>query len=39
MNAHKFGTVWAVYNTSLLEYLKEIQESGESRGCKFQRSD
>jgi excisionase family DNA binding protein len=29
INAHKFGTVWAVYKTSLLEYLKKSQESGE----------
>jgi excisionase family DNA binding protein len=34
INAHKFGTVWAVYKTSLLEYLQKMQESGEKRGRK-----
>jgi excisionase family DNA binding protein len=36
INAHKFGTVWAVHKTSLLEYLQKIQGSGEKRGRKPQ---
>ena len=37
INAHKFGTVWAVHKTSLLEYMQKMQESGEKRGRKPQR--
>jgi excisionase family DNA binding protein len=32
INAHKFGSVWAVHKISLLEYLQKMQESGKKRG-------
>lgn len=34
INAHKFGSVWAVYRSSLLKYLRKMQKSGEKRGRK-----
>ena len=34
INAHKFGSVWAIHKISLLEFLQKMQESGEKRGRK-----
>jgi len=34
INAHKFGSVWAVHKTSLLEYLQKMEELGGKRGPK-----
>ncbi len=37
INAHKFGSVWAVHKISLLEYLQMMKEAGGKRGRKPQR--
>lgn len=37
ISAHKFGSVWAVHKTSLIDYLQKAQESGEKRGRKSQK--
>lgn len=34
IEAHKFGSVWAVKRKSLLHYISMIQKSGEKRGRK-----
>ena len=36
VDAHKFGSVWAIYKSSLLEYLRKMQASGQKRGRKPQ---
>ena len=36
LDAHKFGSVWAVYRESLLAYIYKMNQSGEKRGRKPQ---
>ncbi|OGO14036.1 MAG: hypothetical protein A2Y53_04745 [Chloroflexi bacterium RBG_16_47_49] len=36
IDAHKFGSVWAIYRESLLTNIHKMSQSGEKRGRKPQ---